>query len=252
MNYNAAKRFLFPRRLGFWRIAAALLMFLTSATAFLLSYIWQYWTTVALLTNPPDATWDSVFGLLLIFSPFLLSWLLTGGGVLLLVLPKKPLSADGYEEIITARLADFEATAKTKFVFPENTVFRGPMLEFEDYCYRNTQASRVDGGIVRTDLYEKTALFLTETHLCLYSFRFRTFLPGQWEKTEILTYEELDSVTLTEENITLRKAPVRVKTVKITTTDGKTLEIPYFDPAAAQRDVGILRRISAEKKEGSR
>ncbi len=253
MDYKAGKRFFFPRYEGFAVTGLPALLMVLGVFLFLFFFpIISFVASVTFFSLDRSEDLLSALGAFLLYTvlPLVCSALPVAAGIFLAVLKRKPISPGEYETAVKAYPADFTARASRHLSFPENNPPTHTLLA-ESYRYEDTAASHFQDGVVYTDVYEKTALFLTETHLCRYTLRFRTTRKEEEESAEVLAYDRILSVTLTETPGTLRRASVCLRYIELTLTDGRTLKIPCKDRDAA-KDICRILTEKTGKKEGSR
>ena len=178
-----------------------------------------------------------------------LGLLAIAGAILIILLnTSRRLSDQQYEAAIASYPENIALKARTVLCIPENETLLAPAMVFEDFKYHNVLEVKHNNGRVRTDLYQKSVVFLTEKYLYTYSLTFRTVKSEEVINTEMLSYQDIVSVTLTQKNDTLRRENICIKYLEISTVGGNVIKLPYRYDEQAQQDVNMIRQIWRTKK----
>ncbi len=176
--------------------------------------------------------------------------LIVGGIIILVARAKRRISNKEYEDAIACYPENLTLAARETISIPDNEILLAPAMTFEDYKYRYRDVSeyRHSAGKMRTDLYEKSVIYLTDKYLYTYSITFRTTKQEEVINTGMFAYKDIISVILTQKNDTLHREPICIKHLEITTVGGNVIKIPYRHDEQAQQNVNQIRRILQEKK----
>ena len=249
MDYNLGKRYF-----SNFNIVLPIFMFIGSLYAFI-GFLYSLTFSIGVMLSPMEDMLESeifiIRGVLIALSLFIgvvATALLVGGILIIRAKAKKRISNEKYEQAIAIYPENLALRARTTLNLPEDEKLLAPAMQFEDYKYHNVSEVKHSNGRVRTDLYEKSVVLLTEKYLYCYSLRFRTTKQENVVNTEMLSYQDIISITLTQKNDTLRRESICIKYLEITTVGGNVIKLPYRYDELAQRDVNIIRRILREKK----
>ena len=186
---------------------------------------------------------------------FALSWVfalcfgLPLAGILMIIIRLiRRVSDETYEKTIAEYPCNLDLRARETLSLSETEELCGPVMVFEDFKYHNVLEVKHNNGRVRTDLYQKSVVFLTEKYLYTYSLTFRTVKSEEVINTEVLSYQDIVSVTLTQKNDTLRREDICIKYLEISTVGGNVIKLPYRYDEQAQQDVNMIRQIWRTKK----
>ncbi len=170
-------------------------------------------------------------------------------GILMLVFRLiRRVSDEGYEQAIAQYPQDLVLRARKALSFPETEELKAPAMIFEDFQYHDVGEVKKNQGLVRTDLYQKSAVLLAEQNLNVYSLTFRTVKQEESVNVESIPYRDVVSVTFAQTNEFLRSNPICIKTVEIATASGKVIKLPYRCNDKAEQDVKTIRQAVQEKK----